>query len=127
MPDRVTTAEALATLREALADLYHHTPERDMQKVRSDIWQHGLAALTRLEARIEELEIRDKMRDDGERALISEIEARDARIAELGRELEGAIEALREGQLVFDNRSHKEWAENVDELLDAALKEKDAT
>jgi hypothetical protein len=50
----VTTAEALATVRAALTDLYHHTLERDVQKGRSDIWQHGLAALARLEACIAE-------------------------------------------------------------------------
>jgi hypothetical protein len=66
-------------------------------------------------ARIEELEIRDKMRDDEEHYLTSEIEARDARIAELERVVEAARACKR------DSARDPGWSEMCNAL--AALKE----
>jgi len=92
------------TFGEARPDpLGEHTPFTEYREA------EALAALDRLTARLEEAELRDRMRDDGEQHLLGEIEARDARIKELEA-------ALRQGQDVFDNRSHKKWALRVEAL-----------
>lgn len=65
-----------------------------------------------LEARIEQLEIRQKMRDDGEHSLMAEIEARDARIAELEEALRAyhALFTAWEGEsLSLDQEALRQW------------------
>lgn len=57
-------------------------------------YQRGL--LLEVAAALEGALIRDKMREDGEHALIGEVEARDARIAKLEEELHYAREFMRE-------------------------------
>lgn len=63
-------------------DVYPPTGERIPY---SDEDSAALAALNSLVEQLEAAELRDKMRDDGEHALLGEVEARDAQIAELER------------------------------------------